>query len=43
MEENTYTTGQVARIINVVDPGVRKTINRGELEAYQDQRDPPAY
>ena len=43
MEENTYTTGQVARIINVGDPGVRQPINRGELEAYQDQRDPPAY
>jgi excisionase family DNA binding protein len=43
VEENTYTTGQVARILNVADRGVRKMIDRGELEAYQAERDPPAY
>jgi excisionase family DNA binding protein len=43
MEEETYTTGQDARILKVTDRGVRKMINRGELEAYQDERDPPAY
>jgi excisionase family DNA binding protein len=43
VEENTYTTGRVARILNVADRGVRKVIDRGELEAYRDERDPPAY
>ena len=43
MEEDTYTTGQAARILRMSDRGVRKMIDRGELEAYQDERDPPAY
>jgi excisionase family DNA binding protein len=43
VEEDTYTTGQAARILNVADRGVRKMIDRGEREAYQDERDPPAY
>jgi hypothetical protein len=43
VEEDTYMTGQVARILMVTDRGVRKMIDRGELEAYQDERDPPAY
>jgi hypothetical protein len=29
--------------LNVVDRGVRKKNDRGEREAYQDERDPPAY
>ena len=35
MEEDTYTTGQAARILKVTDRGVRKMIDRGEL---QDER-----
>ena len=38
MEEDTYTTGQAARILKVTDRGVRKMIDRGELEAHQDER-----
>ena len=38
MEEDTYTTGQAARILKVTDRGVRKMIDRGELEAQQDER-----
>ncbi len=38
MEEDTYTTGQAARILKVTDRGVRKMIDRGELEANQDER-----
>ena len=38
MEEDTYTTGQAARILRVTDRGVRKMIDRGELEANQDER-----
>ena len=38
MEEDTYTTGQAARILRVTDRGVRKMIDRGELEAHQDER-----
>jgi excisionase family DNA binding protein len=43
VEENTYTTGQAARILRVTDRGVRKMIDRSELEAYQDECDPPAF
>ena len=39
MEEDSYTTGQAARILKVTDRGVRKMIDRGELEARQDDRD----
>ena len=38
MEEDIYTTGQAARILRVTDRGVRKMIDRGELEAHQDER-----
>jgi excisionase family DNA binding protein len=38
VEEDTYTTGQAARILKVTDRGVRKMIDRGELEAHQDDR-----
>lgn len=39
MEEDTYTTGQVARILRMSDRGVRKMIDRGELGATsQDER-----
>jgi excisionase family DNA binding protein len=38
VEEDTYTTGQAARILKVTDRGVRKMIDRGELEAQQDER-----
>jgi excisionase family DNA binding protein len=38
VEEDTYTTGQAARILKVTDRGVRKMIDRGELEANQDER-----
>jgi excisionase family DNA binding protein len=38
VEEDTYTTGQAARILKVTDRGVRKMIDRGELEADQDER-----
>ena len=38
MEEDTYTTTQAARILKVTDRGVRKMIDRGELEASQDER-----
>ena len=38
MEEDSYTTGQAARILKVTDRGVRKMIDRGELEARQDER-----
>ena len=37
-EEDTYTTGQVARILRITDRGVRKMIDRGELEARQSER-----
>ena len=36
--EDTYTTGQAARILKVTDRGVRKMIDRGELEARRDER-----
>lgn len=36
--EDTYTTGQAARILKVTDRGVRKMIDRGELEASADGR-----
>ena len=38
MEEDTYTTGQAAKILRMSDRGVRKMIDRGELEAHQDER-----
>ena len=38
MEEDTYTTSQAARILRMSDRGVRKMIDRGELEARQDDR-----
>jgi excisionase family DNA binding protein len=38
VEGDTYTTGQAARILKVTDRGVRKMIDRGELEAHQDER-----
>jgi hypothetical protein len=30
--EDTYTTGQAARILGMTDRGIRKMIDRGELE-----------
>jgi len=36
--EETYTTGQAARILRMSDRGVRKMIDRGELKAHQDDR-----
>ena len=36
MEEDAYTTGQAARILEMTDRGIRKMIERGELEAHQD-------
>ena len=36
--EDFYTTGQAARILRVTDRTVRKMIDRGELEARQDER-----
>jgi len=36
--EDTYTTGQAARILGMTDRGIRKMIDRGELEAAQDER-----
>ena len=36
--EDFYTTGQAARILRVTDRAVRKMIDRGELEATQDDR-----
>jgi len=38
VEEDTYTTGQAARILRMSDRGVRKMIDRGELEASTDER-----
>jgi excisionase family DNA binding protein len=38
VEEDTYTTGQAARILEMTDRGIRKMIERGELEAHQDDR-----
>jgi excisionase family DNA binding protein len=38
VEEETYTTGQAARILRMTDRGVRKMIDRGELEASTDER-----
>jgi excisionase family DNA binding protein len=38
VEEDAYTTSQAARILKVTDRGVRKMIDRGELEARQDER-----
>ena len=38
MEEDTYTTSQAARILRMSDRGVRKMIDRDELEARQDDR-----
>jgi excisionase family DNA binding protein len=38
VEEDAYTTPQAARILKVTDRGVRKMIDRGELEAHQDER-----
>jgi excisionase family DNA binding protein len=38
VEEDTYTTAHAARILKVTDRGVRKMIDRGELEARQDER-----
>jgi excisionase family DNA binding protein len=38
VEEDTYTTAQAARILKVTDRGVRKMIDRGELESHQDER-----
>ena len=38
MEEDSYTMGQAARILKVTDRGVRTMIDRGELEARQDER-----
>ncbi len=38
MKEDTYTTGQAARILKVTDRGVRKMIERDELEAEADGR-----
>ena len=37
-EEDTYTTGQVARILGITDRGVRKMVDCGELEARRDDR-----
>jgi len=38
LEEDTYTTGQAARILDMSSRGIRKMIDRGELEATQDDR-----
>jgi excisionase family DNA binding protein len=38
VEEETYTTGEAARILRISDRGVRKMIDRGELEARRDER-----
>jgi excisionase family DNA binding protein len=38
VEEDTYTTSQAARILRMSDRGVRKMIDRDELEARQDDR-----
>ena len=38
VEKDVYTTGQAARILGVTDRGVRKMIDRGELEAATDER-----
>jgi excisionase family DNA binding protein len=38
VEEDYYSTGQAAKILGVTDRGVRKMIDRGELEARQDER-----
>lgn len=38
MEEDFYTTGQAAKILKVSDRGVRKMIDRGELEDSPDER-----
>jgi excisionase family DNA binding protein len=35
-EEDVYTTSQVARILRITDRGVRQMIDRGGLEAHQD-------
>jgi len=37
-EEDSYTTGQVARVLRITNRGVRNMIDRGELEASQDER-----
>jgi excisionase family DNA binding protein len=38
IDEDSYTTGQAARILKVTDRGVRKMIDRGDLEAETDGR-----
>jgi excisionase family DNA binding protein len=38
VEEDAYMTSQAARILKVTDRAVRKMIDRGELEAHQDDR-----
>lgn len=38
MEEDYYSTGQAAKILKVSDRGVRKMIDRGELEDVPDER-----
>jgi excisionase family DNA binding protein len=38
VEEESYTTGQAARILRMSDRGVRKMIERGELKPHQDER-----
>jgi excisionase family DNA binding protein len=38
VEEDANTTSQAARILRVTDRAVRKMIDRGELEAAQDER-----
>lgn len=38
MEEDYYSTGQAAKILGVTDRGVRKMIDRGELEDVPDER-----
>jgi excisionase family DNA binding protein len=38
MDRDFYTTGQAAKILKVSDRGVRKMIDRGELEDVPDER-----
>jgi excisionase family DNA binding protein len=41
--EETYTVQEAARILRLTPGRIRQMLRAGELEAYQDERDPPAY
>ncbi len=41
MEQDSYTTGQAACILKVTDRGVRKMIDRGDLEVLREARAHP--